>query len=76
MAVKNLENVKLESTSLTTQQAESLFAAITEVSHLKSLDISYNNLSSGHGCQEAEESEFKWNITDNTSIKVNLCSHH
>ena len=45
-AVKKLETLKVSSSRLTTQQKESILAAIYEDSQLKSLDISGNNLSS------------------------------
>ena len=45
-AVKNLETQNVESGRLTTEQTESIFAAISEDSQLKSLDISKNDLSS------------------------------
>ena len=44
--VKVLETLKVRGTQLTTEQIETILAAISEDSRLKSLDISWNNLSS------------------------------
>ena len=45
-AVNSLETLDMKSTSLRTQQAESIFGAIVESSQLKTLNMSHNNLSS------------------------------